>query len=124
MPALGIKDVASMQPGRSPRGRKKMATECPGDECQASNSGHDAAITFTVGEKFNSVQEFDLKLEAYKKQAFVEFWRRDSRTITAARKRGVDRPLKADLKYYDLKYCCVHGGRVFKPRGKGSRCTS
>ena len=60
MPALGIKDVASMQPGGSPCGRKKMATECQGDECQGSNSGHVAAITFTVGEKFNSVEEFYL----------------------------------------------------------------
>ena len=49
--------------------------------------------TFTVGEKFSSVEEFEKKLEEYKKQAFVEFWRRDSRTITAARKRGIDRPL-------------------------------
>ena len=75
--------------------------------CQA---GYDSAITFKACEKFSSVKEFEMKLEAYKKQAFVEFWRHDSRTITAARKRGVDRPLKADLKYYDLKYCCVHGG--------------
>ena len=74
--------------------------------------------TFTVGEKFSSVEEFEKKLEEYKKQAFVEFWRRDSRTITAARKRGIDRPLKAELVYHDLKYCCVHGGRSFKPRGK------
>ena len=116
MPALGIEDV---QPSRSPRERKKTATD---GVCQA---GHDSVITFKAGEKFSNVEvEFELKLEAYKKQAFVEFWRRDSRMITAARKRGVDRPLKADLKYYDLKYCCVHGGRAFKPRGKGSRCTS
>lgn len=91
------------------------------DVCSSSGK---SVITFTVGEKFNSVEEFELKLEAYKKQAFVEFWRRDSRTIAAARKRGVDRPLKAELKYYDLKYCCVDGGRAFKPGGKGSRCTS
>ena len=82
------------------------------------------ACTFTIGETFNSIEEFESKLECYKKQSYVEFYRRDSRTIAAARKKGVDRPLKAELKYYDLKYCCVHGGRAFKPRGKGSRCTS
>lgn len=94
------------------------------DTCTfGSSSSGDSVISFTIGEIFNSVEEFEKKMEAYKKQAFVEFYRRDSRTIAAARKR-VDRPLKAELKYFDLKYCCVHGGRAFKPRGKGSRSTS
>ena len=35
--------------------------------------------------------------------------------IEAAKKRGVDRPLKPELKYFQLKYCCVHGGQKFKP---------
>ena len=80
--------------------------------------------TLTIGEKFKNLEEFESKLEAFKKKAFVEYWRRDSRTICAARKRGIDRPLKAELKYYEVKYCCIHGGRSFKPRGTGSRCTS
>ncbi len=72
-----------------------------------------------VGDKFSSLEAFELKVEAYKNEAFVELWRRDSRTITAARKRGIERPLKTDLKYYELKYC---GGRSFKPRSIRKSC--
>ena len=83
-----------------------------------------STLSFGVGEKFQGLEEFEKKLEAFKKREYVEFWRRDSRTIDAARKRGIDRPLKTELKYYEAKYCCIHGGRSFKPRGTGSRCTS
>lgn len=72
-----------------------------------------------MGDTFDTFEEFEAALEAYKKKAFVEFWRRDSRTIAAARERGIDRPLKAELKYHELKYCFIHGGQQFKARGKG-----
>ena len=78
---------------------------------------------FQLGEKFSSFEDLEKKIQLYKKAKFVELWRRDCRTITAARKRGVDRPIKAVLKYYQLKYCCVHGGQKFTPRGTGKRTT-
>jgi hypothetical protein len=86
--------------------------------------GPQSTVAFSIGDTFDSVEEFEAALEAYKKESYVEFWRRDSRTIEAARKRGINRPLKADLKYYELNYCCIHGGQAFKPRGKGTRSTS
>ena len=73
--------------------------------------------------KIQLFRGFREKIQLYKKAKFVELWRRDCRTITAARKRGVDRPIKAELKYYQLKYCCVHGGQKFTPRGTGKRTT-
>ncbi len=76
------------------------------------------AAQFSVGETFESFEQL------FKKENFVELWKRDTRTIAAARKRGVDRPLSPCLKYYEVKYCCVHGGQAFKPRGQGQRCTS
>ena len=57
---------------------------------------------FQLGEKFSSFEDLEKKIQLYKKAKFVELWRRDCRTITAARKRGVDRPIKAELKYYQL----------------------
>ena len=57
--------------------------------------------SFKVGDKFSSCKELETAIDRYKKSNFVEFWRRDSRTIAAARKRGVERPLKEDLKYRD-----------------------
>ena len=82
-----------------------------------------STVAISVGDTFGGVEEFEAPLKAYKKESYVEFWRRDSRTIEAARRRGVNRPIKAELKYYELKYC-IYGGQVFKPSGKGTRSTS
>ena len=46
-----------------------------------------STASFSVGDTFHSVEEFEAALETYKKESYVEFWRRDSRTIEAARKR-------------------------------------
>ncbi len=89
----------------------------------AGARGTDEEVTFTVGELFESFDVLEKKLDEYKQKNFVEFWKRDSRTIAAAKKR-VDRPLKSQLKYYEVKFCCIHGGLSFKPKGKGIRNTS
>lgn len=80
-------------------------------------------VTFTVGELFESYDQLERKLEEYQRKKFVQFWKRDTRTIEAARKR-LDKPLKTDLRYYEVKFCCIHGGQTFKPKGKGRRNTS
>ncbi len=80
--------------------------------------------TFTVGDEFPSLEELETALDKYKKKNYVDFWRRDSRTIAAAQKRGVNRPLNAELKYYEIKYCCIYGGQLFKSRGTGKRSLS
>ena len=96
-----------------------MAENVPEHESDEASS-----IVFRVGDVFRSLEEFKSALKQYKESCFVEFWRRDSRTIEAAHERGIDRPLKAELKYYELKCCCIHGGQNFKPEGKGTRNTS
>ncbi len=77
-----------------------------------------------VGSKFSSFDELEIALESYKKSQYVEFWGRDSRTIAAAQKRGIARPVRTELKYYEIKYCCIHGGQAFKARGSGKRNSS
>ena len=84
----------------------------------------DCHVEFVLGETFPSFLELEKKIGRYKKEKFVELWRRDARTIAAARKKGIDRHLSESLKYYEIKYCCVHGGQAFKPRGEGKRSTS
>ena len=84
----------------------------------------DSSCQFEVGEKFSSFESFESKLERYKNVVFAEFWKRNSRTILGARKRGVERPINPELKYYEVKYCCVLGGQTFKAKGKGKRVTS
>ena len=53
-----------------------MASADPGPATGSDNS----TISFKIGDKFSSLEEFELKVECYKKEAFVELWRRDSRT--------------------------------------------
>ena len=65
--------------------------------------------SFKVGDSFSSFVDLETRLETYKKTAFVELWKRDC---------------QPDLQYYEVKFCCVHGGQSFKTRGKGVRASS
>ena len=53
----------------------------------------DSSCQFEVGEKFPSFEAFESKLERHKTIAFSEFWKRDSRTISGARKGELRGPL-------------------------------
>ena len=76
-------------------------------------------MAFNVGDSFSCFSELESKLEEYKASHYVEFW---CRTIESAAKR-LNRVLKPELRYYEIKYCCVHGGQAFKSVGKGIRST-
>ena len=72
------------------------------------------------GDSFTTFLELEEKVKSYEESNSVQLWKREARTVTSARKR-VDRYLKSDLKYYQLKYCCIHGAKAFKTDGKGIR---
>ena len=80
-------------------------------------------VSFAVGETFGSFDALLTRIRAYEQAKFVQLWKRDCRTIEAAKKR-LNRPLKLSLKYYEVKFCCIHGGQRFKAKGKGVRSTS
>ena len=90
---------------------------------QHSRATSSSPVSFSVGDLFHSFTEVQDKIKAYKEQAFCELWKRDARKIAAARKR-MGRPMKEELEYYELKYCCIHGGQPFKAKGRGIRSTS
>ncbi len=50
----------------------------------------------------------------------MKFWKRDSRTVEAAKKR-VTRYLDEKIVYYEVTFCCINGGRKFKFSGEGIR---
>ena len=80
-------------------------------------------LSFSVGDSFSTFEDLENKVKEYEGTHFVQVWKRDARTIGAAKKR-LDKFLKPELKYYELKYYCIHGGQAFKAKGKGSRNTS
>ena len=58
---------------------------------------NDSSHQFEVGEKFPSLEAYESKLERHKNVVFAaEFWKRDSKTISGARKRGVEKSIKPD----------------------------
>ena len=54
-------------------------------------------------------------------QTQCNFGREKLEQLLASANKRVDRYLKLDLKYYQLKYCCIYGGKAFKTDGKGLR---
>ena len=80
------------------------------------------AVSFSVGGRFRSFGELEDKLKRYEGSTFTKFWKRDCRTVEAARRR-MDRPLADCIKHYEVTYRCIHGERKFKARGEGKRAT-
>ena len=65
-----------------------------------------------LGDRFRSYSELEDQLMSFESTTFMKFWKREARTIETARKRTV-RPLNPRLKYYQLKFTCIHGGQTF-----------
>lgn len=64
-----------------------------------------------VGSKFYTFEELSRCLEEFQKGEQVQLWVRDSRTVIAAAKRARRKSLNPALKYAELTYSCVFGGR-------------
>ena len=77
-------------------------------------------VVFRVGDYFTSFSELEEKIKSYEQSNSVQLWKREARTVASATKR-VDRYLKPDHKYYQPKYCCIRGGKIFQTDGKGIR---
>lgn len=96
-----------------------MSPESPPDgqpECIDVLSNY----VFLSGETFSSYEQLENRLKKHSEQDFVYYWRRDTRTIKGALTK-TSRPLAARLKYYSIRYACVHGGQKFAKRGHGQR---
>ncbi len=125
IPADSVKDVDS-QPTN-----EVEAEHCEGEGDCVSNCATELELTthtpdqikFTVGESFKSFDELETKIKQYEMNNFVQLWKRDTRKIEAAQKR-LNRILSKKIKYYEIVYCCIHDGRMFKSIGEGKRSTS
>ena len=102
--------------------RMDAAPACePGPSSSLSPSTGSQNVSFYIGQRFQLFDDLHSHIKRYEAQHFVQFWCRDSRTVQAAQKR-VSRPLSDKIKYYQLTYGCIHGGKKFnKARGEGKR---
>lgn len=79
-------------------------------------------MALNTNDTFTSYKELQDAVDLFEKENRVQFWKRDSKTITSAKyhaptlyKTVKD---KVDLKYYYIKYACIHGGQAFRPKNK------
>uniref|UniRef100_A0A1X7USG1 ZSWIM3 N-terminal domain-containing protein n=1 Tax=Amphimedon queenslandica TaxID=400682 RepID=A0A1X7USG1_AMPQE len=80
-----------------------------------------ASDSFSVGDLFTSFDELQQSVEKYQKKGSLQFYIRDSRSMEAALKRNTKKQLKPDLKYAEITYCCIYGGKKYKATTKGKR---
>ena len=80
---------------------------------------------FFVGKEFSSFTELEESVNSYCSEKLISIYIRTSRSIDAAvRSHRIRQPTvetSALLKYYEIEYACIHGGKNYTSRGKGKR---
>ncbi|KAH8020349.1 hypothetical protein HPB51_000982 [Rhipicephalus microplus] len=89
-----------------------------------SQGASDAVIA--VGDRFATFAALKEKMEKFSTANLVQLWKRDARTTKTAKKRAgkFASRMPPELKYYHLRYCCIHGGSKFVTSSKGVRKAS
>lgn len=77
-------------------------------------------LALRLGDRFTCFTEFEERLQRHSAADFVNYWRRDSRTVNGALLKTA-RPIADCLRYYSVLFACVHGGQKFGRRGHGHR---
>ena len=70
------------------------------------------------GQEFSSFEELSKSVQEWEKKNFVTLYTRSSRS---AKKRTPNRTYLDELKFSELDYACVHGGREYKSKATQSR---
>ena len=73
------------------------------------------------GDEFKSLTELLDKISDVERTECVQLYIRRSRSITSAAKRSSKKNFNEDLKYSEIEYACIHGGKNFKTTSTGER---
>ena len=73
------------------------------------------------GDEFKSLTELCDKISDFEQTECVQLYIRRSRSITSAAKLSSKKNFNEDLKYSELEYVCIHGGKNFKTTSTGER---
>ncbi|KAK8761762.1 hypothetical protein V5799_026970 [Amblyomma americanum] len=82
-----------------------------------------ADVTFFVGEEFTSFTELHRRIQSFQLRNSVQLYIRSSRKIQAAQVRSTD-GYNPELKFAEIYYACVRGGRKFQSRGNATAVTT
>ena len=78
-------------------------------------------MALVIGQEFCSFEELSESVKKWEKTNFVTLYTRSSRSIEAARRRAPNRTFLDKLKFSELDYACVHGGREYKSKATQRR---
>ncbi|KAL3181585.1 hypothetical protein MRX96_036702 [Rhipicephalus microplus] len=83
----------------------------------------DGKVQLAVGDRFGTFEDLEACISRFSAENCVQLWKRDARTIAAAKNRvgKLASKMSESLKYYQLRYCCIHGGAKFISTNKGAR---
>ena len=75
-------------------------------------------MALVIGQEFVTFEEFAESLKRWEETNFVTLYTRSSRSIEAARRRA---SFADKLKFSELDYACVRGGREYKSKATQKR---
>ena len=74
-----------------------------------------------VGDSFKSFKDVKQAMKEYETKSLMNYYKRDSRTLSVAQKRVKIENPNADLVYYEVKYTCIKGGKDYKSKASSQR---
>ena len=73
-----------------------------------------------IGQKFEDFAAFESALMRYQNAENVQIYRRDSSSVDKAQPH-LEKKLNPKIKYYELKYHCINGGKKHISKATGAR---
>jgi len=71
-----------------------------------------AKLMFSVSEEFKSFDELSKRLVEFENKSYVQLYTKWSRSIQSAAKCTTKKRFNDALKYSEIDYACIHGGRM------------
>ena len=92
------------------------------DKTATMGTNNTTDLSFTIGKTFSSLGSLEILIKQYEEEQFVQLYKRRTRGLDSyAKKCGPDKKLNRDLKYAEVEYSCIHGGKCFKSKSTGKR---
>ena len=73
------------------------------------------------GVEFSTFCLLSAAITRFQDATFCQFYTRDSRTVEADVRRNTKKKYADAIKYANITYACIHGGRQFRSASKGLR---